>query len=100
MNLGLGEYVSEDDMWKNKKLKPGAAIQVWGRKDEFEKLRNLDDIKPYGTSMIFVKYLPENKIQVRHFENTEIKSQDEYEVWIAANFSDRKQQNQETVENK
>ena len=96
---GLGEFVSEADIWAGK-LEPGAVLQVWGyRKDynlmraarikEDGKWRRITDADGsfYGTSMVFVRYDTDtnNRMLVRHYGRTEWKSKDSYNVWVAAN---------------
>jgi hypothetical protein len=95
---GLATFVPEADIWKGK-LEPGALLQVWSSREEFNlmragrikekgKWRRLNDTDGifFGTSMVFVAYGPGNKgIIVRHFGRTEPKSKSSFEVWIAAN---------------
>ncbi|MEZ4831553.1 MAG: hypothetical protein R2873_06030 [Caldilineaceae bacterium] len=37
--LGVGEFVNQDDIWTRKALKPGAAMQVWKRTSDFERIK-------------------------------------------------------------
>ena len=97
---GLGELLSEADIWAGK-LKPGAAIQVWGSKKAYKLLRageigkgknkrriNNADANFYGTSFVFVRYDSKNneRMLVRHYGVTQWKSKSSYAVWIAANL--------------
>ncbi len=96
---GLGTFVSEADIWAGK-LQPGAAIQVWGSKKDYDLLRAGEieekgkkrrirdtDAVFYGTSFVFVRYDTENleRMLIRHFGSTEWKEKSDYEVWVAAN---------------
>jgi len=96
---GLGEFVPGANIWAGK-LKPGAAIQVWGYKNAYDLLRAGEieergkkrritdaDANFYGTSFIFVRYDTETfeRMLVRHYGSTEWKSKGLYSVWVAAN---------------
>jgi len=97
---GLGELLSEADIWAGK-LKPGAAIQVWGSKKAYKLLRAGEigkgknkrrirntDATFYGTSFVFVRYdsKTSKRMLVRHYGSTEWKRKGSYAVWIAANL--------------
>ena len=100
---GLGSFVSESDIW-NGGLKPGAAIQVWGRKKAYDLLRagvikrgkrtrrlRESDTNFYGTSMVFVRYdhrKPDKRMWVRHFGKTELVRKSEFKKWVAANVNE------------
>jgi hypothetical protein len=96
---GLGEFVSESDIWAGK-LQPGAVLQVWGSRDAYDLMRagqkeengkmrriNDSDASFYGTSFVFVRYDTETneRMLVRHFGGSEWKSKGSYDVWVAAN---------------
>lgn len=96
---GLGEFVSESDIWAGK-LQPGAVLQVWGSRDAYDLMRagqkeengkmrriNDSDASFYGTSFVFVRYDTETneRMLVRHYGGTEWKSKGSYDVWVAAN---------------
>ncbi len=96
---GLGEFVPEANIWAGK-LKPGAAIQVWGYKKAYDFLRTGEieergkkrritdaDANFYGTSFVFVRYDTETfeRMLVLHYGSTEWKSKGSYSVWVAAN---------------
>ncbi len=95
---GLGELVPEADIWAGK-LEPGAVIQVWGSRKDYELLRAGEigggvkkrrirdgDSSFYGTSFVFVRYDTESKerMLVRHYGSTEWKRKSSYDVWVAA----------------
>jgi hypothetical protein len=99
---GLGEFVSESDIWAGK-LQPGAVVQVWnfredydlmriGQKKENGKMRRIQDsdgkfLGFNGTSFVFVEYDAKNSeiMWVRHGGRFQPKSRSSYAVWIAAN---------------
>lgn len=87
--LGLGEFVPESDIWKGK-LKPGAVLQVWGSRKNYDLMRagTTSGEEFYGTNFVFVRYDTENeeRMLTRHMGRNEWKSKDDYEVWIAANM--------------
>lgn len=97
---GLGELLSETDIWDGK-LKPGAAVQVWGNKKAYRLLRageigkgknkrriNNMDANFYGTSFVFVRYdsKTNKRMLVRHYGSTQWKSKGSFAVWVAANL--------------
>jgi Domain of unknown function (DUF4157) len=96
---GLGRFVSESDIWAGK-LEPGAALQVWGNRKDFNLMRagrikedgkwrriNDSDGSFSGTSFVFIRYDTDTneRMLVRHFGGSEWKSKSWYEVWVAAN---------------
>jgi hypothetical protein len=98
---GLGEFVPEADIWEGK-LAPGAVLQVWGSREDYELLRAGEigegakkrrirdsDASFYGTSFVFVRYdtKTNDSMLVRHYGSTEWKRKSSYDVWVAANAS-------------
>ena len=97
---GKATFVPEAEIW-NGALRPGAVLQVWGSRADYDilragrieengKLRRLTDTDSfYGTSFVFVRYDPENpkRMEIRHYGRTEWKDSTDYEVWVAANVS-------------
>lgn len=96
---GLGKFVSEADIWAGK-LEPGAAIQVWGNRKDFDLMRagrikengkwrriNDSDASFFGTSFIFIRYDTDTneRMLVRHFGGSEWKSKASFDKWVAAN---------------
>jgi hypothetical protein len=97
---GQGTFVPEADIWAGK-LKPGAAMQVWGDKSAYEllvkgefttdkgKTRAItkDDADFYGTSYVFLRYEGANNdtVVVRHHSRVEVHAKSDWAVWIAAN---------------
>ena len=87
--LGAGTFVSQDEIWAQQRLKPGAALQVWGSKQQYERLRKGEDIRTSGTAAVFVKYDGKDKMQVMHFDRDQTWSKSRYAVWIGANLNTR-----------
>ena len=87
--LGKGSFVSQSDILGGKALKPGAALQVWGSQKSFEKLKKGQDVHPYGTAAVFVRYVGKDKIKVLHYDREETWSKSKFEVWVGANLNAR-----------
>ncbi len=99
---GMGEFISEADIWAGK-LKPGAVIQGWWNRADYDllrageitegkkkrRLKDTDISLIAGSSMVFVRYDTETneRILVRHYGNTEWKSKSSFAVWVAANVN-------------
>lgn len=100
--IGLGTFVSEDDIWAGN-LQPGAVMQGWWHEDDFNLLRlgeveeggrpralqQSDLHQPAGTSFVFVRYDSDthDKLWVRHFGDTVLWDKSYFDKWIAANVS-------------
>ena len=69
--IGKGVLVSESQIWEDRILKPGAPLQVWKKTSDYEKVKKGEKIESYGTSFIFVEYVNQDKIKVRHYDKTE-----------------------------
>jgi hypothetical protein len=87
--LGKGTFVDQSDIWTKKALLPGAALQVWESKKRFEQLKKGDDIHPYGTAAVFVKYVGNEEVQVMHFDQPERWKKSKWAVWVGANLLGR-----------
>lgn len=87
--LGKGEFVPQSDIWDKKALKPGAAMQVWKKKSALENLRQGKDEGSMGTAFVFVEYVGDDAMKVRHFDALETHAKSEFEVWIGANLLGR-----------
>lgn len=85
--LGLADFVDEAAIWQDRALQPGAPLQVWGSRDEFEQLRAGEDVSPFGTAAIFLRYEGENAMRVLHFDRQEVWRRNRFEVWIGANLT-------------
>lgn len=89
VKLGQGEFVSESDIWSKQALKPGAALQVWGSRKQYERLKKGENIHPFGTAAVFFQYVGTNKMKVRHFDQVETWSKTRFDVWVGANLLGR-----------
>jgi hypothetical protein len=103
---GKGEFVHEKDIWEGK-LKPGAVIQGWWNRADYDLLRageiteggkkrrlqESDIHYPAGSSLVFVRYDTDtnDRIRVRHYDKTQWMLKSYFNVWIAANVSSPQQ---------
>lgn len=93
---GMGTLVDWFGIWSGK-LKPGAPMQVWKRRDDYELVVNgmrKKDFDPFGHSFIFLEYVrdEENKITGIRIADQGYQSYrpllpNDYEVWWAVNLS-------------
>lgn len=98
---GFGTFVPEQDIWSGG-LRPGAALQVWRQRKDYELLQageieekgkkrriNSNDASFFGTSAVFVRYDDENaeRMLVRHFGRSEWWEKSNWAVWVAANVT-------------
>lgn len=84
--LGLAEFVDQEDIWTSRTLQPGAPLQVWGSRRGFERLRDGENVHPFGTSAVFLRYEGEDRMRVLHFDREEVWGRNRFEVWIGANL--------------
>jgi hypothetical protein len=87
--LGKGTFVTHDEIWDEKKLLPGAAMQVWRKKSDVERVKQGKKPRSTGTSFVFIKYVGENSMQVKHFGDYETIRKSTYQFWVGANLNDR-----------
>ncbi len=93
---GMGTLVDSSGVW-NGELRPGALMQVWRFKEDYEKVVrgvNVKKLDPYGHSFIFISYVrnEENmiiglKIADQGFQSYRPLIPRDYEVWWAVNLS-------------
>ena len=93
---GMGTLVDSIGIW-NGQLRPGALMQVWRFKDDYEKVVqgvNVKKLDPYGHSFIFISYLRDEKnaiiglnIADQGFQSYRPLIPRDYEVWWAVNLS-------------
>lgn len=93
---GMGTLIDNSGIWGGE-LQPGALMQVWRFRDDYEKVVKGVDIKnldPYGHSFIFISYVRnENneitglKIADQGFQSYRPLIPRDYEVWWAVNLS-------------
>ena len=87
--LGIGTFVTQDEIWDGKALLPGAAMQVWRKKSDVERVKQGKEPKSTGTSFVFIKYVGENSMQVKHFGDFDTIKKSSYQFWVGANLNDR-----------
>ena len=93
---GMGTLVDTSGIWSGQ-LKPGALMQVWRFKDDYEKVVQGVDVKkldPYGHSFIFISYVRNEKNEIiglkiadQGFQSYRPLIPSDYEVWWAVNLS-------------
>tara|TARA_R110002050_G_scaffold56512_3_gene127078 strand:- start:28048 stop:28851 length:804 start_codon:yes stop_codon:yes gene_type:complete len=93
---GMGSLVDTSGIWSGQ-LRPGALMQVWRFKEDYEKVVqgvNVKKLDPYGHSFIFISYVrnAENeiiglKIADQGFQGYRPLRPSDYEVWWAVNLS-------------
>jgi hypothetical protein len=93
---GMGTLVDWFGIWSGK-LKPGAPMQVWKHRKDYEKVvrgvskKNFD---PFGHSFIFISYVRNEKGEIigikiadQGYQSYRLLVPDDYEVWWAVNLS-------------
>ena len=93
---GMGTLVNGDGIW-NGKLRPGAPMQVWKHRKDYEdvvKGVNKKDFDPFGHSFIFMGYVRDEndkiigiRIADQGYQGYRPLLPDDYEVWWAVNLS-------------
>ena len=93
---GMGTIVDSTGIWSGQ-LQPGALMQVWRFKDDYEKVVqgvNVKKLDPYGHSFIFISYVRDEKNAIIGFKIADQGFQSyrplvprDYEVWWAVNLS-------------
>ncbi|WP_339653994.1 hypothetical protein [uncultured Maribacter sp.] len=93
---GMGTLVDSTGIWSGQ-LQPGALMQVWRFKDDYEKVVqgvNVKNLDPYGHSFIFISYVRDDKktiiglkIADQGFQSYRPLVPRDYEVWWAVNLS-------------
>lgn len=93
---GMGNLVDSTGIWGGT-LRPGAPMQVWRFKADYEKVVRGVDIKsldPYGHSFIFISYVRNEKNEItglkiadQGFQSYRPLIPRDYEVWWAVNLS-------------
>lgn len=85
--LGKGTFVTQEQIWKDKALLPGAAMQVWVRQSDAERVKQGKEPKSIGTSFVFVEYVGEDAMKVKHYGGYETITKSRFEYWVGANIS-------------
>jgi hypothetical protein len=87
---GRGTFVTEADIWDQKALRPGAALQVWWSRADYDSLvAATAKGGEFGTSAVFVRYEGDDAMVVLHYDRPVTWRRDSYEVFIAANVNAR-----------
>ncbi|HEA20166.1 hypothetical protein LCGC14_1216060 [marine sediment metagenome] len=92
---GLGEIIDTEGIW-NGRLRPGALVQVWRLKEDYEKVRRgveVLDFDPYGHSFIFLRYERNRKgviegmrIADQGYQSYRALVPRDYEIWWGVNL--------------
>jgi hypothetical protein len=85
--LGKGTFVTQDEIWKDKALLPGAAMQVWKKKSDVERIKQSKEPKHMGTSFVFVEYVGDDAMKVKHYDQLQTHKKTWYEFWVGANIN-------------
>lgn len=93
---GMGTLLDTMAIWSGQ-LRPGALMQVWRFKDDYELVVKGVDVKkldPYGHSFIFISYVRDEKNKIiglkiadQGFQSYRPLIPGDYEVWWAVNLS-------------
>jgi len=93
---GMGSLVDTSGIWSGQ-LRPGALMQVWRFKEDYEQVVQGVDVKkldPYGHSFIFISYMHDEKntiigliIADQGFQSYRPLIPSDYEVWWGVNLS-------------
>lgn len=93
---GMGTLVDTSGIWSGE-LRPGALMQVWRYKEDYELVVQGTDVKkldPYGHSFIFISYLRNENNEIiglqiadQGFQSYRPLTPDDYEVWWGVNLS-------------
>ncbi len=92
---GLGDLVDTEGIWSGK-LRPGALVQVWRLREDYEKVRHgaaVLDFDPYGHSFVFIGYVLDRMGAVKGLRIADQGYQSyrplvprDYEVWWGVNL--------------
>lgn len=93
---GMGKLVDWFGIWSGE-LKPGAMMQVWKHRKDYEKVVrgvNKKDFDPFGHSFIFIGYVRDDKNKIvgiriadQGYQSYRPLVPDDYEVWWAVNLT-------------
>ena len=93
---GMGTLVDASGIWSGR-LRPGALMQVWRYKKDYEEVVKGTDVKkldPYGHSFIFISYVRDDKNEIiglriadQGFQSYRPIVPRDYEVWWAVNLN-------------
>jgi hypothetical protein len=86
----LGFLIEETEIWSGR-LKPGAVIQTWRRRRDYERVRDGKEPKSYGHSFIFLSYVRNGgsivgiKMADQGWQSSATLKRGEYGYWVGAN---------------
>ena len=93
---GMGTLIDSSGIWSGQ-LRPGALMQVWRYKEDYEKVVqgvNVKKLDPYGHSFIFISYVCNEKNEIiglkiadQGFQSYRPIIPRDYDVWWAVNLS-------------
>ncbi|WP_157491565.1 hypothetical protein [Maribacter thermophilus] len=93
---GMGSLVDSTGIW-NGQLKPGAMMQVWRYRKDYEQVvqgTDVEKLDPYGHSFIFINYVRDEKNKIvglriadQGFQSYRPLIPRDYEVWWAVNLN-------------
>jgi hypothetical protein len=87
--LGVGTFVDQDAIWDDKALKPGAAMQVWRKNSDVDRVKRGKEPLSSGTSFVFLEYVGDDAMRVKHFGAKEVVKKRTYQYWVGANLNER-----------
>ena len=62
-------------------------MQVWVKQSDFERVKQGKEPKSIGTSFVFVEYVGEDAMKVKHYSGSETIKQSRFAYWVGANIS-------------
>jgi len=89
--LKKGVFVSQSDIWDNKALKPGAVVQIWYSRSDFERVKRGQPPSSFvaGHSFVFLNYVGNDAMMVLEYGRPPQKISKNNYVWIGANLLPR-----------
>ncbi|WP_445384916.1 hypothetical protein ACT6NV_13235 [Robiginitalea sp. IMCC44478] len=93
---GMGTLIDKEGIW-NGELRPGAPMQVWKDREDYEKVvrgANVKEFDPFGHSFIFISYVRDDenniigiRIADQGYQSYRPLIPNDYEVWWAVNLN-------------
>jgi hypothetical protein len=87
--LGVGTFVDQEEIWDDKALRAGAAMQVWRKKSDVDRVKQGKEPLSSGTSFVFLEYVGDDAMRVKHFGAKEVIKKRTYQYWVGANLKER-----------
>ena len=95
-HAGMGTLIDKEGIW-NGELLPGAPMQVWKDREDYEKVvrgANIKEFDPFGHSFIFISYVRDKgnniiglRIADQGYQSYRPLVPNDYEVWWAVNLN-------------